>query len=284
MIEKIFTKLKQGYSHLGLGDAILRSHAENLAALGFVTDENIDTVVDGQKGFLENLQKANDNRVTEAVEKARKKAEEEAKKRAEDEAKKREDEAKKKAEDERKKAEAEARKKAEEEAERKRKEELEKSTDIPQWFKDKQAQAEILAKQAQEERDAKIAALIQASTENQTKYDKIIKALSEDNKALKESFAKMTEEAESAKIEKAKRQRSEMILNKAKELGIPQSRIDEGFAIAEDATEESVASYLKTVAQNAKASQLPTMNKYTMGNVGEVSKEEVDNIAKLLVK
>ena len=40
MKEKIFLKLKTKYSSLGLGDEILLAHAEMLAKMGFVTDDN----------------------------------------------------------------------------------------------------------------------------------------------------------------------------------------------------------------------------------------------------
>lgn len=75
MVEKIFQKLKQAYSSLGLGDALLMSHASSLGALGFVTDENIDSVVSSQKAFLEDLQKANDKRVNDAMAKSKQEAE-----------------------------------------------------------------------------------------------------------------------------------------------------------------------------------------------------------------
>ena len=39
MKEKIFQKLKQEFSHLGLGDVILQAHADSLASIGLVTDE-----------------------------------------------------------------------------------------------------------------------------------------------------------------------------------------------------------------------------------------------------
>ena len=55
MKEKIYAKLKQAYSSLGLGDEVLQAHAESLANLGFVTDENLDAVVGGQKPFILNV-------------------------------------------------------------------------------------------------------------------------------------------------------------------------------------------------------------------------------------
>lgn len=101
MKAKIFAKLKQEYSSLGLGDEYLMSKAESLAATGLVTDDNIDAVVACQRKELEGLQKANDKRVTDALEKERKKHEEETRKKeqeAEEARKKAEEEAKKKGE------------------------------------------------------------------------------------------------------------------------------------------------------------------------------------------
>lgn len=66
MKEKIFTSLKQEYSHLGLGDAVLTAYAESLDAAGIVTDENLDAVIKAQKASLEAIQKSNDKRASDA--------------------------------------------------------------------------------------------------------------------------------------------------------------------------------------------------------------------------
>ena len=76
MKNKIFNRLKQEYAHLGFDDNFLLALAESLANSGFVTDDNIEGVVAGQKAYLERVQKSNDKRVQEAVDKAKKKAEE----------------------------------------------------------------------------------------------------------------------------------------------------------------------------------------------------------------
>lgn len=76
MKEKIYQSLKQAYSNLGLSDDILQGHAEALDATGFVTDENLATIVAAQKTFLSSLQSGIDKRVTDAVNKAREKKEE----------------------------------------------------------------------------------------------------------------------------------------------------------------------------------------------------------------
>lgn len=204
MKDKIFQKLKQEYSHLGLGNGILQAHAESLASLGLVTDENIDAVVAAQKSFLTNLQKDTDSRVTEAQKKAKESAKTEY-----------EAEVKRKAEDEeRRKAEEAARK--------------EKEKEMPEWYKAEKAANE-----------------------------KLLKELAESNKALKEGYDAMKEENEKFKTEKTKAERFNSIISKAKELGIPQWRIDEGFNIADDADDTAISEHLSKVSNNIKAQSLP---------------------------
>lgn len=81
MKTKIFNALKQAYSSLGLGDEVLQEQAGALAATGLVTDENLATVVQGQKTFLSSIQTTLDKARTE-----RTKAEKEAKEKADKEA------------------------------------------------------------------------------------------------------------------------------------------------------------------------------------------------------
>lgn len=71
MKTKIFNALKQAYPSLGLSDEVFQSQAESLASMGFVTDENLATVVQGQSAFLRTLQSGIDKRVTDAVAKAK---------------------------------------------------------------------------------------------------------------------------------------------------------------------------------------------------------------------
>lgn len=229
MKEKIFQKLKQGYSHLGLGDEVLQAHAESLAALGFVTDENIDNVVNAQKTFLEGLQKNYDKRVTSATAKAK----EDIKKELEDAAKAA--------------AEEKARKEKEE------RERREKEKEMPDWYK--------------AEKEAS---------------DKTIKELLESVKTMKEGYDAMKSENDKLKAERTAAERKNSIISKAKELGIPQYRIDEGFAIADDADESKITEYLTKVATNTKSQALPG-NKGTFPlSDGAPSKESVEAIAKAM--
>ncbi len=230
MKEKIFQKLKQEFSHLGLGDVILQAHADSLASIGLVTDENIDTVISAQKGFLENLQKTSDKRVTDAVSKAKA----DAKKELETE------EARKKAGEETKKLEEQTKRETEK--------------DMPEWYKAEKAANE-----------------------------KTIQELLNTNKTLLEGLNGIKKENETFKAEKAAAERRNLIVSKAKELGIPQWRIEEGFSIASDANEEAIISHLTTVANNVKAQLLPgNKNAFPLSD-NKPDKGEVDAIAKSLV-
>lgn len=295
MKAKIFQLLKTKYASLGLGDEILQAHAESLAAMGFVTDDNVDSIVEGQKAFLENLQKLNDKRATEAArtakENAKKEFEEEAKKKAE-EAKAAEEEAKKKAEEAKKKADEEAAAKAaKEEEERKKLEEMKKNQEIPQYVKDMQ---EEYLKKLQEERSkaeedrAQFKQLLEsmqtANKEQTTKLTEQLTALTDQNKQQLETINSMKAESEKLKAESAKKARQDGIIAKAKELGIPQSRIDEGFAITDDMDEDAILNHLNVVATNIKAMGLPKNTPFSRaGESKEVSKEEAKAVAALMV-
>lgn len=292
MKEKIFAALKLAYSSLGLGDEVLQAHAETLSGMGFVNDDNLQTVITTQKGFLETLQKVNDKRANDAAAKAAEKA----KKEAEDAKAKAEAEALAKKEAEKKEAE----KKAAEEAERLKLEALKKNNEIPEWFK--KAQEERLA-QAKAEHEAarketeELKALIKGLTESTSKkdgeyqkqldaYAQTAKERDETIKKLQETLVKQAEEAkakeEAAAAEKAKADRQAKIVSKAKELGITKERIEEGFAIADSDTDEQITTYLTKVANNQKVSQLP-FNRGFQLNQGEPTKEDVTKVAEGLV-
>lgn len=245
MKDKIFKALKQAYSALGLGDEILQAQAENLAGLGLVTDDNIQTVVEAQKSYLESLQRLNDKRVTDARKKL---MEEQAKAEAERKAKEEAEAVAKK---------AEADRIAKEDAERKRIEELKQKEDIPDALK------KFIEEQAEKSRIA---------------IENANKERSEFKKALDSMNAKLEAQAK----EKAVAEHKAKILSKAKELGIPQSRIDEGFVIADDADDETIGNVLTKVANNCKTLQQPVYQGYSMVS-GEPTKEQVDDVASKMV-
>lgn len=283
MKDKIFQLLKQEYKSLGLGDEVLQAHAEMLDKMGLVTDDNIETVVASQKSFLESLQKDNDRRVTDA-----KKKFEEAQKAKEDaERKAAEEEAKKKADEEAKKA--------AEEAEKKRLEELAKKNEMPDYLKkyfeeqaaEKKASDEARTKEREEFKKL-VETLTQKNTDQAKTYNEQMEAQSKTIKELQETLQKQAEEAkakeEAAAKAKVKADHDAKILSKAKELGIPESRINEGFTLSDDATDEAIEAYLSKVANNYKALQQPQFGGSYRASEGEPTKEDVDNVAASLVQ
>lgn len=71
MKEKIFSALKTKFSNMGFSAKAIEGVAESLAATGLVNDENLDTIVEGQKSALSAMQAEIDSRVTSAIEKAK---------------------------------------------------------------------------------------------------------------------------------------------------------------------------------------------------------------------
>ena len=275
MKDKIFQLLKQEYKSLGLGDEVLQAHAEMLDKMGLVTDDNIETVVASQKSFLESLQKDNDRRVTDAKKKF-------------EEAQKAKEEA------ERKAAEEEA-KKAAEEAEKKRLEELAKKNEMPDYLKkyfeeqaaEKKASDEARTKEREEFKKL-VETLTQKNSDQAKTYNEQMEEQSKTIKELQETIQKQAEEAkakeEAAAKAKAKADHDAKILSKAKELGIPESRINEGFTLSDDATDETIETYLSKVANNYKALQQPQFGGSYRASEGEPTKEDVDNVAASLVQ
>lgn len=62
--------------------------------------------------------------------------------------------------------------------------------------------------------------------------------------------------AKEAVAEKERKERFKKIVGKAKEIGITQERIDEGFAISDDADDNAINSYLEKVRKNEIAKGL----------------------------
>jgi len=290
MKQKIFQALKTSYSQLGLGDEILQERADALAKLGLVTDDNLNVVISAQGDYLAKLQKLNDKRVNDAVAKTKKEAEDEAaKKKAADEAVAKaaaEEAAKKKAAEEeaaKKAAEEEAAKKAAAEEEARKAEELKKNTEIPDWFKKQQEEATAAAKAREEQYNATIKAMQEAAAKAKEEQQKQFEQFSADYKTLQDNYNAMKTKAEAAEAAEAARKRSDFIVNKAKELSIPQYRIDEGFVIAPDATEEGITTTLTTIANNIKANGLPGRPAPFPHSDGAATKEELADIASGLI-
>lgn len=196
MKDKIFNSLKQNYSNLGLSDEILQGQAKALANTGFVTDDNLQTVIDGQKAFLASLQSGIDKRVTDAVNKAK----------------------------------------------GERKEEY-----------------------------------AGGGEHNKTEPD-LQKMIDE---ALAVKLSPIQEELNAYKAKDQQTARANMIASKAKELGIPEWRAREGFAITPEMDEAAINSYLASVKQNIVTAGLESSNASgVLSTSEEKSKELAEEWAK----
>lgn len=258
MKQKIFEQLRTSYSHLGLGDSILNAVATSLAGAGLVNDENLASVVLAQKDALEAMQKANDKRAADAA----RKASDDAEKRAKDEVARLESELSAlkladkpvPAEQETKPTDPAPTEPANSPSGTSKSAES-VVDEIPEWYK----------KQSAEQRAQ-------------------LKAILDKNAELSKSINKLQTENDAFKAKQAAEQRSAFISAKAKELGVPQWRVDEGFSIAADADEAQITDYITTVANNVKANLLPTEGVGFPHFTGDVKKEDMDALAEKLLR
>ena len=251
----LLQKLKAAYSSLGLSDAILAPLASSLSTSGVVTEENVDGVVAAQKGFLESLQKSNDKRVNDALEKAKQEAE-------------------KKLQEVTGNGKAELERMAKELAELRAKQ---TGNDGPLQEKEEKKD-EPRGTESHEWYDAERAKLM-------TELENRFKTVADGNKALLDAVNALKAENESMKAAEQARKRSDFIAGKAKELGIPEWRVKEGFALANDATEEAITAHLATVAGNIRANELPKGGLgASLGNDGKPDPKAIADIAERLVR
>ena len=260
MKDKLFQALKQTYPQFGLSDEILKHHATMLAATGVVNDENLATIVAGQKDYFQGLQAENDKRATNAVTKAKAAAESEKQKAIEEAVRVA-------VEAERKRVSDEAKKKAEEEAEAKRKKEQEKE------------EPEFMAKFRKELEEKE-----RLASEREQALAKKLEDLLKTNETQGKTLSDLKKENEAMKTEKAKMERANMIHNIAKELQIPEWRINEGFAISADADEASIKDTLSKVANNIKVNTMQGGGGFVLDDNKKVTQEEAKAIADNLMK
>lgn len=96
-------------------------------------------------------------------------------------------------------------------------------------------------------------------------------------------FNELIAENNKFKVEKAKNERSAMILAKAKELKISKSRIEEGFAIPDDMDEAGITSYLSKVKKNEVAKGLEDKSSaFSLSTTEDQGKELARDWAKTL--
>lgn len=118
----------------------------------------------------------------------------------------------------------------------------------------------------------------------QENNDKRLNEISEANQALLKKIEEMNQEREIALQNQKKVERQNLIVSKAKEMGIPQYRIDEGFAIADDADDTAVSDYLSKISNNIKTQMLPNNKGGFPFSDNAPSTDEVKSIAKSLVR
>lgn len=319
MKQKIFEALKQEYSSLGLGDNVLSAQAETLANLGFVNDENLDAVVKAQATGLKAVQAANDKRVADALAKENAKVAKDK-----DAATQQQTELQKKIDELTALYEADKSTLAEQSEKLKAAQEVQKQLDELKAQTKKQnadyakKQAELIAfitgkpqegqqpqppqpKDPQPENpkpteknqpsfdeaafrkalDKEISKKFEAFTNtNGTQIQEMLAA----NKALAEQVQALVKENTDYKAAQAAQNRRNFILNKAKELGVPDWRINEGFALAPDASEETITNTLTTVANNIRANVLPQGGVSVPSNGGTDNTVNIDKIAEALVQ
>lgn len=252
MKDKIFQALKQAFPQLGLGDEILMARAEALDATGLVTEENLQAVVTSQKANLEALQKSNDKRVAEALAKAKRDSDAAAAKL---------------------KAEHEAALKAEKDNLAAIKKELE------------ELKAKNPGGQGGQETNAQIEALKQEYNTQLAQINETIKNLQTTNNDYAAKLKAMQDEKAAAEKAAAAKARLEMINAKAKEAGIPDWRIAEGFSISDDMDETKITETLAGVAANIKKQLLPTETRFSgQGDGQAVSAEDATSIVKGILR
>lgn len=307
MKDKIFNALKQEYSYLGLGDALLQAQAESLANLGFVTDENLDAVVKAQAAGLKAYQAANDKRVADALSKENAKSAKDK-----ENAAKQTSELQSKIDELAKQAEADKSTLAKQAEELKAAQELQKQLDelkakteqqnaeyekrkadllafitgAPQQPQTDKQPAPVQAQVPQPQPEPKQEPKQQQPTFDEAAFQKKlekewakkfetvtnangtqIQQMLEANKQLAEQVQALVRENTEYKAAKAAENRRNFILNKAHELGIPEWRINEGFSIADNADETAITNTLTTVSNNIRANVLP-QNGVNMPNLG----------------
>ena len=318
MTQKIFDSLKRAYASLGLDENFLMAHATTLEALGLVTEENLESVVSAQKPLLEAAQKENDRRVSEAVQKTRKAVEDEKKAQEEAEAKIRAEKQaaqKEKEEKDRKTSEQKELERLRKEAEEARRKAEELAASQAATEKEKREAVELAAKleseaRARAEKEAsekaeseksdmqrQIDALRKAAGEVPGWYErekeaqetqlsalrKSVESLLAENRKLSEGVTSL--KSRNDELEKTQRSAAHraMIDGKVRELGIPQWRVDEGFTLTEESTEQEVTDYLTRVAQNLRTQMLPPKGAAAVLPDDKPSEQDVREIAKLMV-
>ena len=85
-------------------------------------------------------------------------------------------------------------------------------------------------------------------------------------------------ESDALKAERAKNDRMALISNKAKELGIPEWRVKEGFVIDDSADEATITAILSGIQTNLVTAGLDGKGKFPLAGDQKATKEDADKI------
>lgn len=102
---------------------------------------------------------------------------------------------------------------------------------------------------------------------------------------IKEQEAKieaLTKENETAKADKAKAERSNLIKSLATKAGIPEWRINEGFAITDTMEEAEIKTYMDSIKQNIVTNSLEGKGGNSIIPKGEVSKDDAKAVLSVM--
>lgn len=246
MKDKILNSLKRDYAHLGLDETVLSGLASMLATSGLVTEDNLQSVIAGQKAYLEDMQRANDRRVQEAVQKTQRKADQAA---ATASAEHKEQLAKLQAQiDTLSTPPAPPAPDAKPDT---------TPSEMPAWY-------------------------INERNERQKQLDQLQQTITTLQQAKSESDAKLLAIEQASQAEASRRaaaERTALIGTKAKQLGIPDWLIAHGFAdIPSDADDAQIDQILTGYAHEIQTSLLPPKNPSPQFDGTKATKEEVNNI------
>ena len=104
------------------------------------------------------------------------------------------------------------------------------------------------------------------------------------NETQGKTLSELQKENEAMKQEKATAERRNMIQTIAKELQIPEWRINEGFVISADADEAGIKEALSKVANNIKVNTMQGGGGFMLDDNKKVTQEEANAIVDKLMK
>lgn len=119
---------------------------------------------------------------------------------------------------------------------------------------------------------------LKESVKQQPKADEIPDWFRKYKEEQEEKIKSLTTANETAKAEKARTERNNLILSLAKKAGIPEWRIKEGFVISDDMDESTIDKYMLDIKQNIVTNSLEGKSGKPFLPKGEATKEDAEAI------